>query len=276
MESDIVPLPRLLKGELLRLVKEFEDIPSANLKKYYRSSFWAIRSLSSSKIVIGDNGPVNASDSVIWRDKTPEFRLYRTLFARDSLQVAKDLLEYYPELAKSTLIELAKYQGIEYNEDSEEEPGRIPHEIRDEKDPIAKKLSDSRHWKFPYYGSVDSIILYIILSLDYFFSTKQTIFLNNVIVHNSGNSITIAGSLKATLFWLCEKIRITQHGLVWYTAINPLGIKNQVWKDSWDSYFYHDGKVVSHRYEIASLEVQIMALEAIIKAEDSKVFSESN
>jgi hypothetical protein len=34
--------------------------------------------------------------------------------------------------------------------------------------------------------------------------------------------------------------------------------------------------VVSHRYEIASLEVQIMALEAIIKAEDSKVFSESN
>ena len=63
MESDIVPLPRLLKGELLRLVKEFEGIPSANLKKYYRSSFWAIRSLSSSKIVIGDNGPVNAEYS---------------------------------------------------------------------------------------------------------------------------------------------------------------------------------------------------------------------
>lgn len=55
---------------------------------------------------------------------------YNTLFGRDSLISAWQMLKIDPSVARATLRILAKYQGEGSNPRAEEEPGRILHEYR--------------------------------------------------------------------------------------------------------------------------------------------------
>src|SRR6266550_2625815 len=81
---------------------------------------------------------------------------YSTLFGRDSLISAWQMLELDPSIAAATLRVLAAYQGHRMDSRSEEEPGKILHEHRFEKSQQAE-LPD---WGFPYYGSIDSTPLF--------------------------------------------------------------------------------------------------------------------
>src|SRR3989338_10959178 len=90
---------------------------------------------------------------------------FKTLFGRDSLISAFQLLFYEPSIARHTLRVLATYQGTHTNREREEEPGKILHEHRTHQD--LQRWSDSfehfRKWGFPYYGSADSTLWFIIL-----------------------------------------------------------------------------------------------------------------
>ena len=55
---------------------------------------------------------------------------YLTLFGRDALWSARLGLPLGVEVAAGTLRALARAQGTAYDSDTEEEPGRIPHELR--------------------------------------------------------------------------------------------------------------------------------------------------
>jgi glycogen debranching enzyme len=55
---------------------------------------------------------------------------------------------------------------------------------------------------------------------------------------------------------------------------NPDGIENQVWKDSWDSYFHADGTIANHQFGVASVEVQRVAYDALLDAAD--IYEKSN
>src|SRR5260370_6376538 len=57
--------------------------------------------------------------------------LFHCVFGRDSIRMAMDLLEDFPAVARSTLLELARLQGVVDNPGGEEEPGRILHENRE-------------------------------------------------------------------------------------------------------------------------------------------------
>src|SRR5262245_11649040 len=76
--------------------------------------------------------PLNASAG--------EESLFRCLFGRDALRMAVDLLDDFPAVARSTLIQLARLQGVRDNPRGEEEPGRILHEHRYAGDPYARLL----------------------------------------------------------------------------------------------------------------------------------------
>src|SRR5215218_3498545 len=78
---------------------------------------------------LGTNGPLVASAG--------EMSLFHCLFGRDSIRMATDLLDDFPNVARATLTELARLQGVETNPRSEEEPGRILHEFRHPDDPHA-------------------------------------------------------------------------------------------------------------------------------------------
>ena len=91
----------------------------------------------------------------------PEQNLYNCLFGRDSLVIADLLFDVKPHLRMNVIGALGSVQGINFDAKSEEEPGRIAHEVRRSDDPVAQKLSEHGDWKFPYYGSVDATLIWM-------------------------------------------------------------------------------------------------------------------
>ncbi|HEX9566226.1 MAG TPA: amylo-alpha-1,6-glucosidase, partial [Thermoplasmata archaeon] len=85
---------------------------------------------------------------------------FHTLFGRDSIISAWQMLEIEPAIAKATLTILANHQGETLNSRKEEEPGKILHEHRFD----AESRRQLPHWDFPYYGSVDSTPLFVYLA----------------------------------------------------------------------------------------------------------------
>jgi glycogen debranching enzyme len=55
---------------------------------------------------------------------------YGTLFGRDSIIAALQMLAYQPQIAEQTIRLLAKYQGGKTDDWRDEEPGKISHELR--------------------------------------------------------------------------------------------------------------------------------------------------
>ncbi|HKC71464.1 MAG TPA: glycogen debranching N-terminal domain-containing protein, partial [Terriglobales bacterium] len=82
---------------------------------------------------------------------------FATIFGRDSIIASYQALALNPQLAIDTLRVLARYQGTEYNDWRDEEPGKILHELR------TGEMTRSGEMPFgPYYGSVDATPLFLI------------------------------------------------------------------------------------------------------------------
>ena len=83
---------------------------------------------------------------------------FMAVFGRDSLITSYQMLPFAPELAKTTLHALAASQGKQEVELTEEEPGRILHELR---------FGELTHFRerpqAPYYGASDTTPLFLVL-----------------------------------------------------------------------------------------------------------------
>jgi glycogen debranching enzyme len=259
-------LPKLLPGEEIVNIKAFKPLKL----KHMPSTITELSRLAgvSKSDEIGRFGPVMAARPLFGERSDKQFRRYEALFGRDSLRVALNLLERFPKLARSTLVVLAELQGVTYDDKSEEEPGRIVHEVRDpETDPVAQDLIRDYGWGWPYYGSVDATPEYIRLLLAYCRRTDEGYaFLNNEYIGRDGRAQTMAESLVRAVNWIIAKMDENQDGLIEFKRSNPLGIENQAWRDSWDSYFHADGTMANHKQGIASVEVQRVAYDALLDA----------
>lgn len=74
-------------------------------------------------------------------------------FGRDSIITSLQTLVMNPKIARGTLRTLTRFQGKEFNEDREEEPGKIMHEIRSGE---LAHLNLIPHT--PYYGTIDATL----------------------------------------------------------------------------------------------------------------------
>ena len=83
---------------------------------------------------------------------------FMTLFGRDSLLTSWMAMMVDSDLALGTLQTLARYQGTEVNPVTEEEPGRILHEMR-----FGESAELSLGGGRIYYGSVDATPLFVML-----------------------------------------------------------------------------------------------------------------
>lgn len=200
--------------------------------------------------------------------ETPDhLRLYEIFFGRDGLRVAIDLISSYPELARATTLKLAELQGVEDNANREEELGRILHEFRDKNDPIAIDLTERLGWDWPYYGSVDATPEFVRTLTAYCKRTEENrAFLSQEYVDRQGSTQTMTYALEMALAWINRRLSSNPEGLLEYKAAIPLGIENQVWKDSWDAYHHADGTIANHDKGIASIEVQVTTYDALIDA----------
>ncbi len=163
---------------------------------------------------------------------------YVALFGRDSIITSREALILNPSLAKWTLNILAQYQGKEDNPWRDEAPGKILHELR------VGELAQKREIPHtPYYGSVDSTPLWLILLYEYYIWTKDLETLKN-----------LWPNALAALGWINDELMKSSLGYLTYKTTSPLGIIHQGWKDSFNSAMYENG--LQAEPPIALVEVQ--------------------
>ena len=141
---------------------------------------------------------------------------YSTLFGRDALISAWQTLSTDPSIAAATLRVLASYQGSRVNPKSEEEPGKILHEHRFD----AASRAELPQWDFPYYGSVDSTLLFLIVASEYLRETKDLRLVAE-----------LWPSLVAAYRWMEVYGDLDGDDFVEYERKNPNGLFHQGWKD---------------------------------------------
>ena len=141
---------------------------------------------------------------------------YNTLFGRDSLIAAWQMLKIDASIARATLQILARYQGDAVDPRSEKEPGKILHEYRF--DP--EEQAELPEWDFPYYGSVDSTPLFINLAREYLQQTNDRTFLSRM-----------WSNIKAAFKWIIDYSDADGDNYVEYQRKNPHGLFHQGWRD---------------------------------------------
>jgi glycogen debranching enzyme len=153
---------------------------------------------------------------------------FQTLFGRDSLITSYQSLHIVPELAANTLDVLASLQGTRRDDFRDEEPGKIPHELRFGELTAFKERPHS-----PYYGSADATMLFLILLDEYERFTGDT-----------DRVRRLEPNARAALAWIDEDGDRDGDGYVEYERRNTeSGLENQCWKDSWNSILFADGSL---------------------------------
>jgi glycogen debranching enzyme len=163
---------------------------------------------------------------------------YDTLFGRDSIITALQLLPFEAGLAKSTLLVNAKYQGSGFNDWKDEEPGKMLHELR-----LGELANMGLIPQTPYYGTVDATPLFLILLCEYVSWTGD-----------AGSLKSLESNVDAALKWIDDYADIDRRGFTSYAVKSASGIYNQGWKDSFDSISHSDGSLA--KKPIALAEVQ--------------------
>ena len=169
---------------------------------------------------------------------------YLTLFGRDSLWAARMLIPVDASLALSTLRVLARRQGTRDDPATEEQPGKILHEVRSARAAAAHSLPPV------YYGTVDATPLFVCTLAD---------------AHAWGADPdqvrALLPAVRGCLTWQLAQSADT--GWIRYVDHTGSGLANQGWKDSHDSVQFADGRLADP--PIALCEVQAYAYDAAVR-----------
>lgn len=163
---------------------------------------------------------------------------FSTLFGRDSLLTALQVLAYHPEVAEETLRVLANHQGDRVDDWRDEQPGKILHELR-----IGELARMGEIPHTPYYGTVDATLLFLILVGQHAAWTGEL-----TLFHE------LRKQIERALEWAERYGDLDGDGYIEYRSTSKKGLINQGWKDSGDAIVNEDGSLA--RPPIALIEVQ--------------------
>ena len=145
-------------------------------------------------------------------------------FGRDALLASYEALFLNPLLAEQSLKTLAAFQGKKYDPVTEEEPGRIFHELRFGEMARAGEIPHT-----PYYGTIDATPLFVIVA--------------DATHRLSGNTPLLEElrpAVIAALGWIDTRSKSGTE-LVTYEKSTNAGLDNQGWKDSRAGVSFPDG-----------------------------------
>ncbi|MGE5460579.1 MAG: glycogen debranching N-terminal domain-containing protein [Solirubrobacterales bacterium] len=168
---------------------------------------------------------------------------YVTVFGRDSLITAHQLLTVNPRPARETLAFLARHQGTRVDDWRDEQPGKILHEIRRGELAGAGVVPHT-----PYYGSVDATPWFLILYAQHLRWTGDVAFAEELLP-----------AAEAALRWIDEYGDLDGDGFVEYLCRSSGGIRNQGWKDSHDAIVHADGRMAEPPIALAEVQAYVYA-----------------
>jgi glycogen debranching enzyme len=159
---------------------------------------------------------------------------FLALFGRDAILTALMVLPFDRELAAGVLRTLARNQGTRTDEASEEQPGRILHEMRSGEVAV-------RAGRRAYYGTVDATPLFVTLVAE---AWRWGLAWPEV--------EALLPNVRRALEWMRTAGDPDRDGYLEYGS--GRGLRNQGWKDHWDSVQFADGRLAEG--PIALCEVQ--------------------
>ena len=168
---------------------------------------------------------------------------FLTLFGRDSLLTSWMTLPFDGSLASGVLSSLADLQGREDDPASEEQPGRILHELR------RHGGSGAFSSRSRYYGTVDATPLFVGLAAE----AWRWRAVDRAALHH------LAPAIGRALDWIIGPGDSNGDGFVDYRRRDPRGLANQGWKDSWDGITRADGTIPAAPLALAEVQGYVYA-----------------
>ncbi len=163
---------------------------------------------------------------------------YGALFGRDSILSALQTLAFEQQIAEDTIRLLAKHQGKKTDDWRDEQPGKILHELRRGELANLNEIPQT-----PYYGSVDSTPLFLILLGE---------------LANWTGDLSLFREMREpvekALAWIDRDAADGCGGYLCYASKSSKGLDNHGWKDSWNAIINSDGSLATP--PISLVEVQ--------------------
>jgi glycogen debranching enzyme len=166
---------------------------------------------------------------------------FATLFGRDSLITALEIVGFFPGLAAGTLRTLANYQGQQFVSERDEEPGKILHEMRHGEMAATGEIPFGR-----YYGSIDATPLFLLLLVEYADRTGDLAVVRE-----------LWPAALAAVHWMDTSA--DTKGYLAYARRASRGLINQGWKDSHDAVTHADGTLAEPPIALAEVQAYVYA-----------------
>jgi len=168
---------------------------------------------------------------------------FSTVFGRDGLVTALQLLWVQPALARGVLGHLAATQATHDEPARDAQPGKILHEVRHGEMAALMEVPFGR-----YYGSHDATPLFVVLAEAYYRQTADLAFIE-----------ALWPSIERAVAWIDGPADPDGDGFVEYERRTPIGLAHQGWKDSEDSVFHADGSLAEGPIALCEVQAYVYA-----------------
>ncbi len=164
--------------------------------------------------------------------------VFTGFFGRDSMTAAFEAALLGPELMRGALAWATRTQGTVYDDFTEEQPGRMVHEMR--RGPVSE-LGIRPHRRFYGSATTGSMFLVALAELWHWTGKREDL-------------LRFHDAARRAIEWAERDGDLDGDGLVEYVQRSPEGLKNLGWKDSNEAIRYPDGRNVPN--PIATIDEQ--------------------